>query len=166
MTPYEFKAWFDGFTASDDGPPSLAKRSVINARIADIDGFALDEQIFLEVFSTAALNVPLRAAIVGGPARGLTFDAETAMHALGKALMFVGPDRLLWGSESFLSASVQPWVDLFATIQIPEEYQDRCGYPAITEEGRRKMFGLNQARLLGIDVAAKVAEFSPRAAYA
>ena len=84
MTPYEFKAWFDGFTASDDGPPSLAKRSLINARVADIDGFALDEQIFLEALGTAALDVPLRAEIAGGPARGLPFAAETAMHALGK----------------------------------------------------------------------------------
>jgi uncharacterized protein len=89
-----------------------------------------------------------------------------AIHALGKALMFVGADRLMWGSESFMSAAVQPWVEMFATLQIPDEYQDKCGYPAITEEDRRKMFGLNQARLLGIDVAAKVAEFSPKRAYA
>lgn len=74
------------------------------------------------------------------------------LHALGKALMLVGPDRLLWGTESFLATSVQPWVDLFASIQIPEELQDKHGYPAITEEARAKMFGLNQARLLGIDV--------------
>src|SRR6266404_1602557 len=80
------------------------------------------------------------------------------LHALGKALMFVGPDRLLWGTESFLAAAAQPWVDLFAGVQIPEELQDKYGYPPITEEARRKMFGLNQARLLGIDVAEKIAQ--------
>jgi hypothetical protein len=84
MTPYEFKAWFDGFTASDNGPPGLAKRGVINERIADIDGFALNEQVFLNVFCAASLNGPLRAETTGGPACGLTFDAETAMNALGK----------------------------------------------------------------------------------
>ena len=84
MTPCEFKAWFDGFTASDDGPPSLAKRKIINERIADIDGFALNEQVFLEVFRNVALDVPLQMEIVVSPARDLTFDAETAMHALGK----------------------------------------------------------------------------------
>ena len=78
------------------------------------------------------------------------------LHALGKALMLVGPDRLLWGTESFLSAKVQPWVDLFATVQIPDELQDKWGYPPITDEARRKMFGLNQARLLGIDVGQKI----------
>jgi uncharacterized protein len=80
------------------------------------------------------------------------------LHQLGKALMQVGPDRLLWGTESFLAASVQPWVELFATIQIPEELQDKHGYPAITEAARRQMFGLNQARLLGMNVEAKLAE--------
>ena len=79
MTPHEFKAWFDGFTASDDGPPSLAKRSVINERVAEIDGFALNAEVFIEVFCPAALNDPLHAEI-GSSA----FDAETAMHALGK----------------------------------------------------------------------------------
>lgn len=79
------------------------------------------------------------------------------LHALGKALALVGPDRLMWGTESFLSASVQPWVDLFATVQIPDELQDKYGYPALTDDARRKMFGLNQARLLGIDVEASKA---------
>jgi uncharacterized protein len=77
------------------------------------------------------------------------------LHALGKALMLVGPDRLLWGTESFLATTVQPWVELFATVQIPDELQDKYGYPPITPEARAKMFGLNQARLLGIDVVAK-----------
>jgi hypothetical protein len=84
MTPYEFKAWFEGFTASDDGPPNIAKRSVINERIADIDGFAVDEPVFFEVFCTAALGIAFRAEIAGR-ARGLAFDAEAAMHTLGKA---------------------------------------------------------------------------------
>jgi|SRR6185437_5283991 len=88
------------------------------------------------------------------------------LHALGKALMLVGADRLLWGTESFLSAAVQPWVELFATVQIPEELQDKCGYPPITAEDRRKMFGLNQARLLGIDVPRKVAQLYGGAAAA
>jgi hypothetical protein len=84
MTPSEFKAWFDGFTLSDDGPPSLAKRNVINERIADIDGFALNEQVFLEVFRNVALDVPFQTEIAGSAAPGMAFDAETAMHALGK----------------------------------------------------------------------------------
>jgi predicted TIM-barrel fold metal-dependent hydrolase len=88
------------------------------------------------------------------------------LHALGKALMFVGPDRLLWGTESFLAASVQPWVELFATIQIPDELQDKHGYPPITDEARRKMFGLNQARLLGMDVDRQIAKLRGQKAVA
>jgi hypothetical protein len=80
------------------------------------------------------------------------------LHRLGKALQLVGPERLMWGSESFLAAGVQPFVDLFATVQIPEELQDKYGYPEITDEARRMIFGENQARLLGLDIEAKVQE--------
>jgi hypothetical protein len=86
------------------------------------------------------------------------------LHMLGKAMMMVGPDRLLWGTESFLAAKVQPWVELFATLQMPEELQDKYGYPAISDEARAKMFGLNQARLLGIDVPAAIARLYGRTA--
>jgi len=81
-----------------------------------------------------------------------------SLHRLGKALQFVGPDCLMWGSESFMAAGVQPFVDLFATVQIPEEFQDHYGYPEFTDEARKAVFGANQARLLGVDVDAKIAE--------
>jgi hypothetical protein len=61
---------------------------------------------------------------------------------------------------------VQPWVELFATIQIPDELQDKHGYPPITEEARRKMFGLNQARLLGMDVDRQIAKLRGKKAVA
>ncbi|TQF27622.1 hypothetical protein UNPF46_30370 [Bradyrhizobium sp. UNPF46] len=94
MTPYEFKAWFDGFTASDDGPPSLPKRRVINERVAEVDGFALDGRMFLETFYTAAISAPMqqtRADIL----RGVTFDSETLMYSLGQA-----ESNVLFPSES------------------------------------------------------------------
>jgi uncharacterized protein len=37
-------------------------------------------------------------------------------------------------------------------MDIPEELQDRYGYPDITEQDKRKILGENQARLFGIDV--------------
>lgn len=89
---------------------------------------------------------------------------EEFLHHLGKALFWVGPDKLLFGTESFLAAAAQPWVDLFATVQIPDEMQDKYGYPPLTEEARRKIFGLNQARLLGIDVDAKIAQLRGKVA--
>lgn len=80
---------------------------------------------------------------------------------LGTVLRSVGHRRVLWGSEAFIWPDVQPLIELFATMQIPDELQERYGFPAITEAARRDVFGLNQARLLGIDVAAKLAELAP-----
>jgi predicted TIM-barrel fold metal-dependent hydrolase len=71
---------------------------------------------------------------------------------LGKALMVVGPDRLLWGSEAFIWPDIQGLLNIFDQLQMPEELQDRYGFPEITESMRRKILGLNQARLLGMDV--------------
>jgi uncharacterized protein len=78
-----------------------------------------------------------------------------ALKRLGKALLYVGPDRLLWGTEAFIWPNVQGYIDLFAEVQMPEDLQDGYGFPEITDDMREKMFGLNYAGLLGIDVEAK-----------
>jgi predicted TIM-barrel fold metal-dependent hydrolase len=78
-----------------------------------------------------------------------------SLHRLGKALMFVGADRLLWGSEAFIWPNIQGYIDLFAELEMPEELQDQYGYPPLTHEMKRKIFGENFARLLGIDIEEK-----------
>lgn len=81
-----------------------------------------------------------------------------ALDMLGKALMYVGEDRLLYGSEAFVWPSLQPYIKAFADMSMPEDLQEGYGYPQITREMKRKIFGENQARLLGIDVEKKKAE--------
>ncbi|PFG56916.1 hypothetical protein ATK36_0452 [Amycolatopsis sulphurea] len=75
-----------------------------------------------------------------------------ALKRLGKALMYVGPDRLLWGSEAFVWPNVQGYIDLFAELDMPQNLQEDYGFPRITRDAKRKIFGENYARLLGIDV--------------
>lgn len=75
-----------------------------------------------------------------------------ALKRLGKALMYVGPDRLLWGSEAFVWPNVQGYIDLFADLEMPEDLQEDYGFPQITRETKRKIFGENYAGLLGLDV--------------
>jgi predicted TIM-barrel fold metal-dependent hydrolase len=72
------------------------------------------------------------------------------MH-LGQALQDIGSDRLLWGSEAPLTGNPYPYLRALATIQIPDDLQEGWGFPAITEDDRRNMLGLNFARLLGVD---------------
>lgn len=81
-----------------------------------------------------------------------------AMKRLGKALMYVGADRLMYGSEAFVWPNVQGYIELFADLQMPEDLQEDYGCPAISRDDRSKMFGENFARLLGIDVGKKLTE--------
>ena len=76
-------------------------------------------------------------------------------HKLGKVLRSVSADKVLWGSEAFIWPNIQTLIKQFTDLQIPEELQDKHGYPALTVDDRAKIFGLNQARLLGINPADK-----------
>ena len=57
-----------------------------------------------------------------------------ALKRLGKALMYVGPDRLLWGTEAFVWPNVQGYIELFAELEMPEDLQDGYGFPQITRD--------------------------------
>ncbi len=47
MTPSEFKAWFLGFTEAMEGTPSEAQWKRIKARVAEIDGRAITEHVYI-----------------------------------------------------------------------------------------------------------------------
>jgi hypothetical protein len=84
MTPHEYKAWFDGFTASDRRSPSLAKWALINERVADIDGFALTPTGYVDAFCEELENVALRQTLSDRFRLDRMFDGEVAMRALGE----------------------------------------------------------------------------------
>jgi uncharacterized protein len=89
---------------------------------------------------------------------------RAALHAIGKCLLHVGHERLFWGSEAFVWPKVQAYIDLFHDMQMPEDLQDGYGYPELTPEIKRAIFGENYARLLGIDIETKVKELYGEAA--
>jgi hypothetical protein len=88
-------------------------------------------------------------------------DPDQAAHVLGKVLKAVGPDRVLWGTDSIWYGSPQPQIEAFRTFEITPEYQERFGYPALTADLKRKVLGANAAELYGIDPITKRCEFSP-----
>jgi hypothetical protein len=65
-----------------------------------------------------------------------------------------GPDRILWGTDCIWWGSPQWIIEAFRRFQIPESLQERFGYPALTAQDKEKIFGLNAAKLYGIDVDA------------
>jgi len=76
---------------------------------------------------------------------------DEAAHVLGKLLLAVGEDNILWGTDSVWYGSAQPLIDAFRAFHIPREYQERFGYPALTDAIKGKILGLNAARVYGID---------------
>jgi uncharacterized protein len=83
--------------------------------------------------------------IMGQPAQ--------AAHVLGKLPSTLGPDRIVWGTDSVFNGVPQAQIAAFRTFQIPEAMQAEFGYPAITPEIRAKIFGLNAATVYGVDPA-------------
>jgi len=73
---------------------------------------------------------------------------------IGEALRWVGPDRIIWGID-YIGVAVQYAIGVkaFREFQIPKDMQEGYGYPAITDEDRRKIFGGNLGRLLGVDTS-------------
>ena len=75
---------------------------------------------------------------------------EEAAHVLGKLLVAVGEDNLLWGTDSIFYGSPQGQIDAFRAFEISPEFQERFGYPALTRAIKRKVLGENACRLYDI----------------
>lgn len=76
-----------------------------------------------------------------------------AAHLLGQLLKFMGPDRVVFGSDAVWYGSPQWQIEALWRFQIPEEMRRRYGYPELTTEVKRKILGLNSAKLYGITPA-------------
>jgi predicted TIM-barrel fold metal-dependent hydrolase len=93
-------------------------------------------------------------AELGSTWANIMTEPEEAAHVLGKLLVALGPDRILWGTDCVYNGVPQSQIAAFRMFQIPVAMQDQFGYPEITPEIRAKIFGLNAARIYGVDVAA------------
>jgi hypothetical protein len=92
-------------------------------------------------------------AELGSTWRSVMGDPDQAAHVVGKLLRAVGPDNLLWGTDSIWYGSPQDQIQAFRALHISAEAQERYGYPALTDEVKRKVLGANAARVYGIDLA-------------
>ena len=81
-------------------------------------------------------------------------DPDEAAHVVGKLLVALGPERILWGTDSVWYGSPQDQIEAFRSFTISEEAQERFGYPALTDDVKRAVLGANAARLHGLDLPA------------
>src|SRR5260370_10684137 len=92
----------------------------------------------------------------------VTFPTVAA-HIMGQLMKFLGPDRIVFGSDSVWYGSPQWQIDALWRFQIPEELRKKYGYPELTDDAKRKILGLNSAKLHGIkEVSARdLAKYKP-----
>jgi hypothetical protein len=89
-------------------------------------------------------------AELGSTWRFLMRDPDQAAHALGKLIKHLGPDNVLWGTDSIWYGSPQDQIQAFRTFQITPALREKHGYPEITPEVRAKIFGRNAAKVYGL----------------
>jgi predicted TIM-barrel fold metal-dependent hydrolase len=85
---------------------------------------------------------------------------DQAAHVLGKLLRYVGEDNVLWGTDALFYGAPQDQIQAFRAFQISVEFQERFGYPALTDAIKRKVLGLNALRLHDVDPITVPCEFT------
>jgi uncharacterized protein len=84
------------------------------------------------------------------------FAPEVCMHMLGQMLQVVGEERILWGTDAVWGGSPQSQIERLKRLRIRDELVEKHGYPQLTPAVKEKIFGLNAARLFGIDPKASL----------
>ena len=86
-------------------------------------------------------------AELGSTWRFLMRDPDQAAHALGKLLVHLGEDNILWGTDSIWYGSPQDQIQAFRSFRISDAFRERHGYPQLTAQARAKVFGRNALRI-------------------
>jgi hypothetical protein len=63
----------------------------------------------------------------------------------------MGEDRIVFGSDAVWYGSPQWQIEALWRFQIPEDMCRQYGYPRLTPQAKRKILGLNSARLYGLE---------------
>jgi predicted TIM-barrel fold metal-dependent hydrolase len=76
----------------------------------------------------------------------ITFPSVCA-HMLGQLMKYMGPERIVFGSDSLWYGAPQWQIEAFWRFQIPQDMAKKYGYPQLTEHDKRQILGLNSAAL-------------------
>ena len=91
---------------------------------------------------------------------GSTFGATATAwptvcaHLIGQILKYWGQDRLVFGTDSVWYGSPQWQIEALWRFQIPEDMAKKYGYPMLTNDIKRKILGLNGAKLFKLKASA------------
>ena len=98
------------------------------------------KNIYMELGSTFAQLVTTHPAVCA--------------HLLGQIIEAFGVDHVLWGTDSIWYGTPQWQIEAFRRFQIPDRLIESHRYQPLTRSVKERIFGLNAARVFGVDVAA------------
>ena len=143
-----FLVYHSGFKGLEDALPAAAddfRKTSYIPWVSDICSWKKKNpqvnNIYMEMGSTFAMMVsssPLLAAYVVG----MIIDA-------------FGPDHVLWGTDSIWWGSPQWQIEAFRRLEMPDQLMKRFGWKPLTDDVKRRIFGLNAARVYRVDPEAK-----------
>ena len=107
---------------------------------------------FLDVVRSIPDRRNVYAEIGSAFAVAVTQGPMAAAHLVGSLLQTLGADRIVWGTDSIWWGSPQWQIDAFKVLTIPPALQEQFGYPALTDDAKRQILGLNAARLYHVNV--------------
>jgi predicted TIM-barrel fold metal-dependent hydrolase len=94
----------------------------------------------------------------------VTFPTVWA-HMIGQLLHYMGSDKIIFGTDALWYGGPQWQVEALWRYKIPDEICERYDYPQITEADKRKILGLNSARLYGLSAPETIQIGRPGSAY-
>jgi hypothetical protein len=129
-----------------EGPYQDGNKNGVNSLVTALAaaGVGPGQNVYAELGTT--WQIASTHPIVGGP--------QAMAHVLGKLLLAVGEDNVVWGTDSIWYGSPQSQIESFLQFQIPESMRSQYGYPELTLDIKRKILGLNAARVYGVDPVA------------
>ena len=85
----------------------------------------------------------------------VTTNPTACAHLLGQVVDAFGADHVLWGTDSIWYGTPQWQIEAFRRFEIPPALVEKHGYAPLTRPVKEQIFGLNAARVFGVDVNAK-----------
>jgi predicted TIM-barrel fold metal-dependent hydrolase len=128
--------WWPGRREGPYSPETVAGVDVLVKSLLD-NGIAPNSNVYAELGSTW---------------RNIMSNPTQAAHLLGKLIKYVGEDNVLWGTDCIWTGSPQPQIAAFRTFQMDAAFAQEHEYAPLTDEVKRKIFGLNAAKVYGVDV--------------
>lgn len=84
----------------------------------------------------------------------VTTNPTACAHLLGQSIDAFGADHVLWGTDSIWYGTPQWQIEAFRRFEIPAALSEKHGYLSLTRAVKEQIFGLNAARVFGVDVHA------------